>query len=220
MSDRIRKRAIVWALAAVLVMLAALPAAAADLVYIPAIDTLSVSSSDCVPGNMYSVIVLRGASADSGVTGAGLLFIDQVTADRRGEVFVAFVGPEFPDCVVLLGGEFAAGVSSPVTAGTWSPLDRVPKDKLVLPGMLTRVEAEAFANCTFTHVYLGDRVTSIGENAFSGSEALTYIFIPESVTSIAANAFAGSAGVTIGCRAGSYAQQFAEANGIPCRIVD
>lgn len=57
----------------------------------------------------------------------------------------------------------------------------------------------------------------IGANAFANCPNLVYIEIPQFVTSIANDAFSGSDGVTIICKKGSVAHEFAENHGISYR---
>ena len=132
-------------------------ARAADVVYIPAIDTLSVSYDGCVPGNTYAVLLVEGTSPQGELSGSSLLFIDQVTANGRGEVFIAFVSPEFPECTVLLGGQFRGQAASPVTLGVYTPVEEIPAESLVLPDMLTAVGDEAFAGGRRVHARVPGR---------------------------------------------------------------
>jgi len=55
-------------------------------------------------------------------------------------------------------------------------------------------------------------------NNTSSVNSITSVYIPPSVTSIGVNAFQGCNQMTIYCAAGSYAQIYANVNGIPCII--
>ncbi len=85
---------------------------------------------------------------------------------------------------------------------------------LNLPEKLEQIGESAFENGTFTHVYLGDKVTAIGSKAFAGCGTLKLIRIPASCTDIAEDAFSGCLQVMFECPADSAARQFAEAHGI------
>lgn len=193
---------------------------AENVTYTSGIDTLSVSYTDCVPGNDYALLVIKGSESQGNFNSSNLLFIDQVTANSSGDIFVAFVNPSFPSCTVFLGGKFQSGSTSPIKLGVYIPEESAPEKSFVLPTMLTTVEDEAFYGCSFTHVYLGKHVSSIGSKAFANSNSLVYIYIPESTTTISEDAFWNSSNIVIGCHAGSYAQQYAQSNGIPYRTVD
>ena len=90
----------------------------------------------------------------------------------------------------------------------------------ILPEALEIIEENAFEGCAFTHVYLGNRVADIGAKAFANCPNLVYIEIPESVTSIAEDAFSGSNGVTIVCKNGSAAYVFATTHSISYKTTD
>lgn len=60
--------------------------------------------------------------------------------------------------------------------------------------------------------------TTIGARAFANSARLTAVYMPDTVTSIARDAFEGCAGVTFLCESQNAAYQFAQANGIACRV--
>ena len=193
-------------------------ALAENVVYNPVIDTLSVTFSDCVPGGDYSLFIVSGSNSDANFNSGNLLFIDQVTADHNGIIYVAFVDPSFQSCTVYLGGQFAS-VSSPLKLGVYSLEEKIPDNRISLPDALTAIEDEAFRGCAFTHVFLGEHVVSIGSKAFANCENLAYVYIPDSTLTIADDAFNDSPGVVIGCHAGSFAQQFALTNRIRYKTV-
>ena len=90
---------------------------------------------------------------------------------------------------------------------------------VTLPGALEAIEEEAFLNDAglIAVEIQGDDLTAIGAGAFRGCVNLRQISIPSSVKDIAADAFDGCAGLVIVCEAGSYAQQYADANAIAWR---
>jgi hypothetical protein len=145
-----------------------------------------------------------------------ILFMDQLTSDAYGRISVNFVAPNFTGGTVFLSGVFQDGKPS------FQPIGKGPLEKPIIPPKaLTEIEDSAFEGDTFTHVYLGESVTSIGPRAFADCEQLLYIYIPKSVTSIddiADDAFAGSPNVVIGCPGGAVSS-YATEHGIPCEIV-
>ncbi len=74
----------------------------------------------------------------------------------------------------------------------------------------------AFDLCNdLSSVTIGDGVKSIGEMTFAYCFSLSDITIPESVTSIDDSAFSGSNSyLTIKCKAGSYAEDYAISHNI------
>ena len=84
---------------------------------------------------------------------------------------------------------------------------------LVLPALLTDIEAEAFAGIGAQCVYIPDSAQSIGDHAFAGCAQLREIHIPAAVTAIADNALEGCVSVTVYGASGTAAQRFASDNG-------
>ena len=83
-----------------------------------------------------------------------------------------------------------------------------------IPDSVTSIESSAFYYCTsLTSVDIPDSVTTIGDNAFGSCYSLTSVTIPSSVTTIGDYAFDGCD--TIYGYAGSYAETYAQENGIP-----
>ena len=89
---------------------------------------------------------------------------------------------------------------------------------------LTEIPERAFAFCGLTSLDIPGNITSIGERAFLQNPNLKEVYIPATVTEIGNEAFgyldkAGGAvlvdGFTVIGKAGSAAQAYAEANGIP-----
>lgn len=92
---------------------------------------------------------------------------------------------------------------------------------ILLPDSLREIGAEAFAHC-FTHLTSLDipqGVEKIGEGAFSWCDKLKTVRIPDSVKKIGKSAFLYSEKATIECSDKSYAQSYAQKNGIPYKIV-
>ena len=92
---------------------------------------------------------------------------------------------------------------------------------ILLPDSLREIGAEAFAHC-FTHLTSLDipqGVEEIGEGAFRWCDKLKTVRIPDSVKKIGKSAFLHSEKATIECSDKSYAQSYAQKNGIPYKIV-
>lgn len=86
---------------------------------------------------------------------------------------------------------------------------------LNLPDGLQTIGTGAFAACGLEEVTIPDTVTTIGAEAFATCWGLSEIVIPASVTSIGKDAFYGCFyNLTIHGAAGSYAQRYAQENGI------
>ncbi len=75
----------------------------------------------------------------------------------------------------------------------------------VLPGNITNIGANSFANTKFKQLYIPEGAKSIESGAFSGCGLLRYIQIPDSVSFIADDAFTGCSNLTVFCNSGSYA---------------
>lgn len=85
-----------------------------------------------------------------------------------------------------------------------------------IPNSITHIDVSAFSQCeNITTITIPESVTRIGASAFCLCTALTSITIPESVTSIGPDAFAECENLTVHAPAGSYAQRYAKAYGIP-----
>ena len=84
----------------------------------------------------------------------------------------------------------------------------------ILPDSLTTIEAEAFEGGAFRYVQLSEGTASISSRAFADCPNLRYIYIPEATGTIAKDAFEGVTGLTILGRSGSYAEFYAQRNGI------
>ena len=100
--------------------------------------------------------------------------------------------------------DFDTAVSADTTVyAKWAAPD------LVLPGALTEIGEEAFADGVFSFVCLPDQAVAIGPLAFARCGNLKYIYIPAKVTSIDPTAFAGVTGLTVYGESASAAEDFA-----------
>lgn len=89
-----------------------------------------------------------------------------------------------------------------------------------IPNSVITIGRFAFDDCTnLTSVVIPDSVTSIGDGAFYNCTNLTSIVISDSVTSIGYQAFCNCPRLTIYGTKGSYAETYANKNGIPfCEV--
>ena len=92
--------------------------------------------------------------------------------------------------------------------------------QIIIPKSLLIIEQDTFSECkSLERVLLHDRVVSIGKGAFCGCRKLSEFLIPDSVTYIGENAFKYTASnFKILCNRGSYAEQYARDNNIPCQF--
>ncbi|MBQ6165609.1 MAG: leucine-rich repeat domain-containing protein [Clostridia bacterium] len=88
--------------------------------------------------------------------------------------------------------------------------------KLTIGKNVNSIGYNAFVDCFFLKsVTLPDSVVSLGQECFCWCKCLTYVYIPASAEAIDSSAFLQSNRVTIHGEAGSYAETFAQQNGIP-----
>ena len=84
-----------------------------------------------------------------------------------------------------------------------------------MPDSITHIKYCSFADCiSLKTITVPKGVKSIEDNAFGGCTALEKIVIPENVSDIDDTAFDGCEKLTIQCKKGSYADEFAKKNGI------
>ena len=88
--------------------------------------------------------------------------------------------------------------------------------KIEVPEGVESVPKYAFRYQTSVEeVVLPESVTGVGAYAFDNCTALEKIWVPQNTVSIEKNAFAGCGNLTIHGIADSYAQEYAEQNGVP-----
>ena len=175
---------------------------------------LTVSYDQCVPGKEYVLIVYEGLMDGTDIDLNQIKFIDQIGCGPEGKFYAAIVDPELKECTVTLSGEFSDGtVSLRVISAS-----QTETAVLRLPSGMKMIAENAFCNCTFTHIYLNERLEEIGARAFSCCAQLVYVDIPDSVVRIDPSAFEDSPNVVIGCTSGSAAYDFAVNNQIPYQL--
>ena len=113
-----------------------------------------------------------------------------------------------------LADSWASGVPNLGGDITWHTIEDTLTNRLRLPAMLTDIEDQAFLNTAADMAILSDGVTAIGSKAFGDSDTLRVVLLPANDIDIAADAFSSS-DVILFAPAGSAAEAFAEANGIP-----
>ena len=163
------------------------------------------------PEENYSIsgsVITEYTGSESSVTIPATIGSDAVTAIGAG----AFAGNSYiravsiPSSVTQIGQEAFAECGSLFSVS--------------LPSSLEMIGIGAFYGCTnLTSVSIPHGTQSIGDEAFAGCSALKSITIPESVTSIADDAFTGCDFLTIKCKEGSAAYDFAVANSINYSLI-
>ena len=105
---------------------------------------------------------------------------------------------------------FAALACRPVPAGAEGT------EGFVLPASLEVIEEEAFAGTAVKNTELPESLTTVGDGAFSNIPGLETVTVPATDhLTISDSAFSGSGGVIIRGEEGSYAQEWADRNGLP-----
>ena len=174
-------------------------------------EVICLSCDKCIPGNHYVLMLLKSGTDLASISDSDLLFIDQCTAEGT-DLEIALIYPDCDACDAVIGGTFDDGSASPRKLGSYQAAR--------MPGLLQTIEEEAFAGAGFTHVFIGEQVSSIGKRAFAECANLSYVYIPPSVRSIADDAFPENDALVIGCRQDTYACQYAEENGFRYILVD
>jgi hypothetical protein len=110
---------------------------------------------------------------------------------------------------------------SVTSIGNWAFDGCTSLTEVTLGNSVTEIGTSAFMNCTsLTSIVIPDSVTFIDYTAFYRCTSLTSITIPESVTEIGDRVFEDCENVTIYGVVGSYANTYADENGIPFADID
>ena len=92
-----------------------------------------------------------------------------------------------------------------------APLPEDP-DTLTLPAALTEIETEAFEGVAAEKIVIPGTVTSVAANAFANCPNILVVEIEDGATGISADAFSGSGAFMVYGHAGSDAEAYANAN--------
>ena len=85
-----------------------------------------------------------------------------------------------------------------------------------LPASLQVIEEEAFAGTAIENVEFPESLTAVGDRAFAELPGLeTVTILPTDILTVSDTAFEGSSNVMIRGAEGSYAQEWADQNGVP-----
>ena len=128
------------------------------------------------------------------------------TGDAKGTPISYGLGPTcaaiaFPASLVEIGEEALAGLAL---------------TQVIIPGAVRTIGPSAFAGTfSLTAVEMGEGVQAIDARAFGHCLSLTQVTLPASVQWMDEIAFDGSENVQIHAPAGSYAESFANAQGLP-----
>lgn len=194
------KRILSLILAALLLMPAALPAAAADEPlkiiksgsYAKVTECSKSASGEITVPDTYDGVVVReiGDGAFSGCASVTAVNIPS-SVEKIGE-------KAFENCLGLVkvsytGSAFESS-SRVIGAAAFRKCEKLKT--VLLPGGLTEIRDEAFNGCTsLTEISLPDTLKKIGTGAFSLCSGLTSVAIPASTADIAATAFKSCYGI-------------------------
>ena len=154
---------------------------------------------------MISAVVLPSMPADETITWTSA---DPATALVTGSRVIGLQAGTTTVTATLSNG--ASATAQVVVTNTGAATRQ-----LKLPSRLTRVDEEAFSGLLVTRVICSGKLQCIERRAFANCPRLKRIDIPSSVTYIAPDAFEGSPNVKIYGAEGSYAQDYADEQGIP-----
>jgi len=134
--------------------------------------------------------------------------VDGVLFDKQHKALVTYPGRRIGSPYAIPEGTLSIGECAFTNCGGLTGV--------IIPDSVTSIGESAFWGCTnLTSVTIPDGVTDIGYMAFDQCDSLASVTIPASVVSIGDEAFGWDGIVTLIVEAGSYAEQYAEENGIP-----
>ena len=183
------------------------------------------------PGNIYSnpfigcsnlkqiVLPSNISAATKYLSGEIIDYIcpaNSLSAKTLGQVEVRFVSPNATDYLLQM---HSSGIALGITK--YYGTEPVPTIPTTIDGIrVNRILGAAFANNEYVRaVTIPDSIISVEDYAFYNCSVLEEIFIPRSVTEIGDNAFENCS-ARIKCNNGSYAQMWAEENGLSVFVVE
>ena len=137
------------------------------------------------------------------------------TKDTNGERKRACIwcGLEETEVIPALGWETVPDGTTVISEGAFQGNTTIRE--IILPDSLKEIQANAFENCgNLERVVLPEGVVAIGDGAFQNCPNLQEVVIPKTVTQIGTDAFKGCPNLIIFGEEGSFAQTYAEENGI------
>ena len=137
------------------------------------------------------------------------------TKDTDGERKRACIwcGLEETEVIPALGWETVPDGTTVISEGAFQGNTTIRE--IILPDSLKEIQANAFENCgNLERVVLPEGVVAIGDGAFQNCPNLQEVVIPKIVTQIGTDAFKGCPNLIIFGEEGSFAQTYAEENGI------
>lgn len=176
-----------------------------------------------VPGSVESI----GFSAFDGCTSLKDVQLEEglITMDNRSFAKCkSLTSIEIPDTVLTIGNASFYGCTSLENIKLSDSLTQIDNNlfyqcdalqNIVIPEKVTVIGRQSFYGCQgLTQLSLPVHLKSIEDGAFYDCNNLEALYVPSSVTYIGEDAFCGCDKLTIYCESGSYAQQYAMAQGI------
>ena len=184
-----------------------------------ALETCSMPGKFDSP-NIYTIfdncislknITINGAEISDGVLSV-VRSLDPVSI-TVSDTILEIKERAFSDCKSLSSVVLGEGITT-ISKGLFSGCSGLRE--VNIPNKVKTIADGAFSSCTgLVSIDLPPSVCSIGRESFSNCTGLIGIKIPKSVTEIGEQAFANCEKVTIFGKTGSYAETYAEKNGIP-----
>ena len=156
---------------------------------------LTYTSNTLVAGNQYVLLIVKGTPESYSVSSGTIMYIDQTASGTSGDVsvsFADFMPRSLPDCVVLLGGAFAAGTASPVVLGTIIGHGSTVTGSVSYLGTVTRPVVKLTDTTNASSIY-----TATVSTPSSGTASYTFDAIPDgtytlSITKTGHKAYSGT----------------------------
>ena len=169
-------------------------------------------------GALYLVLVIKGEAAVPSAD--NIVYIDQTEAAGSEIVYNIYPSAleDGPVYYIYLASDAdeEAGLNRIAQFRFSFP---AMKQTFFLPSSMQIIEASAFENdqSISGYVVMPEGLEAVYENAFAGTN-ITSVYFPDSMTFIDDTAF-GGASVTVYCGEGSYAETWADENGLDVVII-